>query len=170
MRTGFFLFAILLGVSPAPAQDSAYIVVGKGKVAPLWTRVGEFGKLRLPKSARHDRVEGCVAVGFSIEPDGKPANLTVIRSAFTERAERKDIADVEQAVVSQFAGLRYVATAENAGHKPVYTYSSYSFSMFQQPATKDEVDARASTVSSPCDIADFPAAVARGDLVRKAAQ
>lgn len=152
----------------APAQNKDYVVVDIGQLAPLWTVAEKGDRIQLNKALLRSSGEGCVAVGFSIEADGRPSNLTVIRSGFTDRADPKAIANVEQRVLRSFATTRYAASPPNAARRPVYTYAVYSMSAYEAPSTQQEVESRSQVVHKACEIADFPAAVARGDLVNKA--
>jgi hypothetical protein len=171
MRKVTIIAACAFFASAAAAQGngSHYVVVDFSGVKAYWKAVEKGEPIKLPKSARHAHAEGCVSVGFSIEPDGKPANLVVLRSGFTDNADRQVIKDVEQRFVQNFASTRYAAVENNPGRQPVYTYGTYSFSMFAQPAIAADVDKRSEFVHAACEIPDFPAAVARGDLVKKAA-
>ena len=153
----------------AQGNGSHYVAVDFSGVKAYWKAVEKGEPVRLPRSAKHAHAEGCVSVGFSIEADGKPANLVVLRSGFTDQADRQVIKDVEQRVVQNLASTRYAAVESNPGRQPVYTYGTYSFSMFAQPAIASDVDKRSDFVRAACEIPDFPAAVARGDLVKKTA-
>ncbi len=170
MRTEILLaFGVFLA-SAALAQggNGNYVAVDVGDVKAYWKVVEKGERIRLPKAALNTHAEGCVTVGYSIEADGKPANLAVLRSGFTDQADKQLIREVEQRVMQNFATERWVAADNNPGHTPVYTYGTYSFSLYERPATKAEVDKRADFVRATCDIPDFPAAVARGDLVKQA--
>lgn len=168
MRVEFLLASAVFLASAAAAQGSNnYVAVDMGDVKSYWTVAEKGERIRLPKSAVHKRAEGCVAVGFSIEADGKPGNPVVLRSGFTDQADKQVIRDVEQRVLQNFASTRWVAADSNPKHTPVYTYSTYSFSLYEHPSTKADVDARSDFVKATCDIPNFPAAVARGDLVKK---
>jgi hypothetical protein len=159
--------AVLFACAAAAHGSDNYVAVGVGDAKAYW-KVAEKGEpIRLPKSAMHKHAEGCVAVGFSIEPDGKVGNPVVIRSGFTDQADRQVIRDVEQRVVRNFATTHWVAADGNPNHTPVYTYGIYSFSLYERPSSQSEIDARSDFVKATCEIADFPAAVARGDLVAK---
>ncbi len=143
-----------------------YVAVDMRNVTSYW-KIAQVGEpIRLPRSRKH--AEGCVSVGYSIEADGKPANPVVLRSGFTGQADKRLIQEVEQRVLRNFSSALWVAAESNPGHKPVYTYGTYSFSLHQQPATKADVDKRSDFVRATCEIPDFAAAVARGDLVKKA--
>jgi hypothetical protein len=170
MRQVFLVFCIFLAqTAMAQSGNGNYVVVDIGNVKPYWKVAQQGEPVRLPKSAMHKHAEGCVSVGFSIEADGKPANPVVLRSGFTDQADRQVIRDVEQRVLRNFGSALWVAADSNPDHKPVYTYGTYSFSLYEQPAIKADVDKRSDFVRATCDIPDFPAAVARGDLIKKAA-
>jgi len=166
MRMGAILLAMLLP-QLAPAQDGTYVALDGPQVKQYWTAVGKGERVQLPKSFMRSGVDGCIAVGYSIEADGKPANLVVLRAAFSEYADKQIASDLEQRVVKYFGSMRYEAAPENARRLPVYTYAYYSFGAFLSPATKASVDEHSDFVRSHCVIADFPAAVARGDLLKK---
>ena len=167
MRLGTMLLAMLLFAQLVPAQDGAYVAIDGPQVKQYWKSVGKSERVQLPKSFMRSGVDGCIAVGYSIEADGKPANLVVLRAGFSEFADKQIASDLERRVINYFAGMRYEAAPENARRQAVYTYGYYSFAAFQPPATKGSVDEHSDFVRSHCLIADFPAAVARGDLLRK---
>jgi len=171
MRNMMPLFAGVIVAAAASATESApnYVAIDALQVKQYWISVDKGERLQLPKSFMRFGADGCVAVGYSIESDGKPANLVVLRAAFSENADKQLTAELEQRVIKHFAGMRYEAATANAQHQPVYTYGYYSFAAFQAPATKASVNEHSDFVLAHCVIADFPAAVARGDLVRKPA-
>lgn len=157
------LLSVML-VSSVAAQDSSYVVLEEGKIAPFWTVAEKGEAVHFPRELVKNHVEGCLAVGFSVESDGHTANVMVVRSAFSERATKGNIAEIESRVRRNLATTRYSATSANSDHKAVYTYSTYGFSLVSAPATKLEGERRADAVSANCKISDFPGAVARGDL------
>lgn len=161
------LLAMLLLPQLVSAQDGAYVAIDGPQVNQYWKSVGKGERLQLPKSFMRFGADGCVAVGYSIEADGKPANLVVLRAAFSEQTDKQAVSELEQRVIRHFGSMRYEAAPENARRQPVYTYAYYSFAAFQSPATKASVDDHSDFVGAHCVIADFPAAVARGDLLRK---
>lgn len=169
MRPRFTVIPCFLLACTAFAQSANYLVVDEGNFTQYWKATERDERIRLPKSTVHRHAEGCVAVGFSIEADGRTANLTVLRSGFTERASKQTIAEVEKSVLRNFAETRFAATPTNPEHKPVYTYATYSFSSYEMPSTDAEVEKRSAFVRATCEIADFPGVVARGELVKKAA-
>ena len=167
LGTKAFVLAILVHSALTCAQDGAYVAVDGPKVKQYWKSVGKSERLQLPKSFIRSGADGCIAVGYSIEADGKPANLVVLRAAFSEQADKQVASDLERRVINYFAGMRYEPAPENPRRQAVYTYGYYSFAAFQPPATKASVDEHSDFVRSHCVIADFPAAVARGDLLKK---
>ncbi len=151
----------------ASAQAGDYVAVHGPQVTQYWKSTGKGEGPHVPKSLMRAHADGCVAVGYSIEADGKPANLVVLRAAFGEQADPHVVSDLEQRVVAYFAGMRYEAAPSNEQHQPIYTYGYFSFSAVQTPATKASIDKHSDFVRAHCEIADFPTAVARGDLLKK---
>lgn len=169
MRIGIMLASGVLatGTTLAQSGNGNYLALGLDDAKAYWKVVEKGERISLPKSAMRKNIEGCVSVGFSIEADGKTANLVVLRSGFTNQADKQVIREVEQRVLRNFSSTRWAAADSNPGRTPVYTYGTFSFSLFERPALKSDVDERSDFIKATCEIADFPAAVARGDLVRK---
>jgi hypothetical protein len=124
----------------------------------------------LPKSIFRHRVEGCVAVGFSVEADGKPGNVAVLRNGFNDNADKGDIDAVRKRALQTVGDWRFEAGADNADRRPAYTYIVLSFNAYEVPALKKDIEKRSAVVQSTCEIADFPGAIARGELVDKSKQ
>jgi hypothetical protein len=164
----FVALAILPSLG-ATQETPSYVVVDGSQLEQYWKVTGKTERFELPKSVVHSRTEGCVAVGFSIEADGKPANLVVVRAGYDEHVDKQIATEVEKRTVEYIAGMRYEAAPTNPGHKAVYTYTYTSFTPYSSSMAKTIVDQRSDFVKAHCVIPDFPAAVARGDLVRKPA-
>ena len=169
MRFAIMLGAGLLFTGASFGGDSApnYVAVDGPQVSQYWKSGGKGERIQLPKSFVRSGADGCVAVGYSVEADGKPANLVVLRAAFSDQADKQVVADLETRVIKYFAGMRYEPAPSNATPQPIYTYGSYSFAAFQVPSTKAAVNEHSDFVRSHCLIADFPTAVARGELLKK---
>jgi hypothetical protein len=165
------VFLALAGMPAIGATQGtpSYVVVDPSQLAQYWNSKDRDDRLELPKSVVHSRTEGCVAVGYSIEAEGKPANLVVLRAGYGEHVDKQIAAEVERRTVQYLADMRYEAAPANPGHKAVYTYSFTSFTPYSSSMAKSIVDQRSDFVKAHCVIPDFPAAVARGDLVRKPA-
>jgi hypothetical protein len=162
------LLVLLTAAAVGREGTPEYVVIDGPQITHYWKSTGNAERLQLPKSFIRTHADGCVAVGYSIEADGNPANLVVLRAAYSAQADKIVAADLEQLVVKYFAGRRYAAASSNPQHKPVYTYGYYSFSAVDTPSTNATVDKHSDFVRAHCVIADFPAAVARGDLLKKA--
>jgi|GEM_PF-6869025 len=168
MRIRTTILGLLVLPSVGATQGTpSYVVVDPSQLVQYWKSKDRNDRLELPKSVVHSRTEGCVAVGYSIEADGKPANLVVLRAGYGEHVDKQIAAEVEQRTVQYLADMRYEAARSNPGHKAIYTYSFTSFTPYSSSMAKTIVDQRSDFVKAHCVILDFPAAVARGDLMRK---
>jgi len=155
----------LLSASVWAAQD--YKVMGSQDLPHYWTIAKRGGSLGLPLKKFHASW-GCLAIGFSIEGDGVPANVSVLRDRYSGEID-KDLRDeLRKAVLGYIARGRYATTAENAAKQPVYTYNVITF--------QKELDGTLSAVgkgqiareSAHCELEDFANVVASGALAREA--
>jgi hypothetical protein len=84
---------------------------------------------RYPATSVREGIESCIEVGFSIEADGIPARMVVLRSAFGSGARQETTQALRQAAIDSVAAARYEAGANNPDHLPVYTHSVFTFTL-----------------------------------------
>ena len=154
----------LLVAAPVAGADENYVVVDQGQLAPYWTSIGNLRGPHFPKSAIRNRVEACIAVGYSIEPDGKPAHVSVLRSKGNRAADDDDMKKIAAAALDSVSRWRYEAAQGNPERKAVYTYATVSMALSNTTTTPAVARNHALSVEHSCDIADFVAAVARGEF------
>ncbi|HEX6832999.1 MAG TPA: TonB family protein [Rudaea sp.] len=169
MKLARNLAALLLTATAwlCAAAEPEYAVVDGDALRSYWVAAGKHSGPSYPRSLFVKGIESCVALGFSIDADGKTENITVLRTVTNKPNEKDAIAKFHAAAVQAAAQWRYEPAAENAARKPVYTYVTLSESFSPTNVTKEAAMKHAHEVDDACRIADFAAAVARGDFVQK---
>jgi len=139
--------------------------VGAYWVASPWQR----RPVKYPRSAVREGVEGCVELGFSIEPDGVPAELKVLRSTFSEGASKESVEAVTQAVIDAVAAARYSPAQTNPQRLPVYTHriTTFFLSAVSRVESNAESKAHSGHIADSCKIADFKGFM--NEVLKKAA-
>lgn len=124
------------------------------QIADLWT----------PSNSRQNSMshpnldagkEGCVAIGFQIEPDGHTSNVQVLRviAPQSSKAQRENFT---RTTTHWAQNLQFAATG---AAKPVYTYDITLFTMVRSsPPEAAELKANAE-LKRRCVIKDFPARI-----------
>lgn len=143
-------------VDAAPA--ASYRIVDGPELKAFW--VADPGHEQRPPKYSTDsvreRVEACLELGFSIEPDGVPARFDVLRSNFTEGTPKQFVEIMQREVIDSVAATRYAAALENPQRQPVYTHRLFTFriSMHESTAEREAGKAR---ISQTCRIDNLKA-------------
>lgn len=144
--------------SIAHAQEQPqYRVVDSKELPEYWiARPGDEQRpVHYPANAVYAGVESCLEVGFSIDAQGVPGNFAVLRSAFTDGADRKLMEILKTQTIDAIAATRYDAAAANAQHLAVYTHRLFTFTLAESRLSKAAREAHGSRVDQSCRIDNF---------------
>jgi hypothetical protein len=151
------------------AADSArasadYVVVEQGKANPSWVKAGKLRGMRVPKSAMRNSVEICVAVGFTIESTGVPANVVILKTQSNKPPDNDNVHGIQEEAKRAVNDWRFDPAPENPDRKPIYTYGTMSMSSIPSGRQTKAAEEHSHSVERACDIPDFVDAVRRGDF------
>lgn len=137
----------LVGCATAAAQSMDHTpprVVAPDKLATYWTRAQSSIDADVPNFGKNINQPGCAAVSFVIEPTGDTSTVKVQRVVPT--------GDLGKVAASVAAGLKFDATAFNAGRARVFSWLIFPFNLpadqaarvaAMQPCQIDRLDWRA---------------------------
>jgi TonB family protein len=113
-----FPTALVLAVIAAVATaEDELLLLEPADVTKLWTPVQEVLHLRESEPFRFD--QGCAAVSFVIESDGRTSNVKVLRSV-----PHRSVGRLAREAVRR---TRYEPSARNEARTPVFTYITVTF-------------------------------------------
>lgn len=145
---------LVIAALPQAVLGSDVEIRDYGQVADLWT----------PSNSRQNSMthpnleagkEGCVAIGFQIEPDGHTSNVQVLRVVAPQSNEDQR-ENFTRTTTYWAQNLQFAATG---AARPVYTYDITLFTMARSsPPEAAELKA-ADELKQRCVIKDFPARI-----------
>jgi hypothetical protein len=126
--------AILIAPVVASAQSMDQTpprVIQTDQLAKYWTMSNTTVDAEVPNYGRNMNQPGCATVSFVIEKNGTTSNVKVQRVV-----PDGDLGKVAKSVA---AGLRFEATALNAGKDRVFSWLIFPFNLPSDPAARTEV-------------------------------
>jgi hypothetical protein len=162
------VLAVLLmsavGTATAAHPEEEYLVVGPGEVGDYWNFTNMMPYPDFPKSAMRKHMNTCIAVGFSIESDGTPSNVTVLRVETSKPRDMDETERIKSAMTEAIRNWRFEPAENNAARRPLYTYTVMSMA-FSVPGTLSKVAQKHSdSVAQSCEITGFIDTVLRGEI------
>ena len=131
MRARFALAAFIVA-STASAQDQTPPkVVASEQLDKYWVMSATSVEADVPNVGRNMNQPGCAAVSFVVEKNGTTSTIKVQRVV-----PDGDLGKVAKSVAS---GLRFDATAVNAGKDRVFSWLIFPFNLPQDPAARTAV-------------------------------
>jgi hypothetical protein len=159
---GLIVAALAVVASDARAAD-AYKIVDTGDLGEYWNFAKKMPWPSFPHSSIWKRVNVCVAIGFSVESDGRADNVSVL-AVKSSNDDPKEIEVMKKAMIDGVSAWRFVPAETNTMRAPLYTYTITSMS-YVAPGTMSSVRQRhANEVSAECVIRDFLDKAARGEI------
>jgi hypothetical protein len=126
--------AILIAPVVASAQSMDQTpprVIQTDQLSKYWTMSNTTVDAEVPNYGRNMNQPGCATVSFVIEKNGTTSNVKVQRVV-----PDGDLGKVAKSVA---AGLRFEATALNAGKDRVFSWLIFPFNLPSDPAARTEV-------------------------------
>jgi hypothetical protein len=133
-RAMIAIAAILIAPVVASAQSmdqTPPLVIQTDQLAKYWTMSNTTVDAEVPNYGRNMNQPGCATVSFVIEKNGTTSNVKVQRVV-----PDGDLGKVAKSVA---AGLRFEATALNAGKDRVFSWLILPFNLPSDPAARTEV-------------------------------
>lgn len=161
------LLVALAASVPVVGAETEFAVVDLDTLPSLWTLVGRPKGPTYPREIFKKGMETCLAIGFVIDSNGQATNISILRTITNKPGETDALAQIKSVALQAVTQWRYEPASGNASRKPVYTYTTLSESFSLTSVTGTVADKHAHEIENACRIADFPAAVARGDFVQK---
>ena len=157
------IVAVLAVAAGDVRAADAYKVVDTGDLGEYWNFAKKMPWPSFPHSSIWKRVSVCVAIGFSVESDGRPDNVSVL-AIHSSNDDPKEIEHLKKTMVDGVSAWHFVPAETNAARAPIYTYTVTSMS-YVAPGTMSSVRVRhANEVSAECAIPDFLDKAARGEI------
>jgi hypothetical protein len=154
--------ALAVAAGDVRAAD-AYKIVDTGNLGEYWNFAQKMPWPSFPHSSIWKRVSVCVAIGFSVESDGRADNVSVL-AIHSSNDDPKEIESMKKKMIEGVSAWRFVPAETNAARAPLYTYTVTSMS-YVMPGTMSSVRVRhANEVSAECAIPDFVEKAARGEI------
>jgi hypothetical protein len=126
------LFAGLFGIAAAHAQDQTPPrVVPSEQLDKYWVMTSTSVDADVPNFGRNMNQPGCATVSFVVEKNGTTSTIKVQRVV-----PEGDLGKVAKSVA---AGLRFEATAVNAGKDRVFSWLIFPFNLPADPAARTAV-------------------------------
>ena len=113
------LVLLIIGGSTLADEDSVLVMEKEG-ADKLW-EIDKLKRPMYPRDAAINNVEGCSAVAFIIETNGKTSSHQPLVGAPSEIFIKPSLKAVK--------GWRFKATEANPERTPIYTYQVISFSL-----------------------------------------
>ena len=133
-RAMIVIAAILIAPVVASAQSMDQTpprVIQTDQLSKYWTMSNTTVDAEVPNYGRNMNQPGCATVSFVIEKNGTTSNVKVQRVV-----PDGDLGKVAKSVA---AGLRFEATALNAGKDRVFSWLIFPFNLPSDPAARTEV-------------------------------
>jgi hypothetical protein len=168
MRRILLALAIAVCAGTA-AADEKHLVLPRGSLATYWSAIPSEEKRTIPRALLRQHMNACVAVAYTIEADGRAANIRILRTITSKPGNLDAEKLFQDFATAPFAKTHYEPTAENADRKPVFTYAVVPLAVSNVTTAPAVADRHMHEVEQQCEIADFVAAVGRGDIPINAA-
>ena len=131
LRRVIAVLAMATSTVAVAQSDAPPRVVVPDKLAGYWALVAASVEADVPIMARNISSPGCAAVSFVVEKDGRTSTIKVQRVV-----PEGDLGKVAKSVA---AGLRFEATAHNAGKDRVFSWLIFPFNLPADPAARTAV-------------------------------
>lgn len=133
LRRSIALLALAVcATSVAQTMDQAPPrAVPSEKLDKYWVMVNSSLEADVPNYGRNIQVPGCATVSFVVEPDGRTSTIKVQRVV-----PEGDLGRVAKSVAT---GLRFEATAFNAGKQRVFSWLIFPFNLPSEKAAASAV-------------------------------
>ena len=157
------IVAVLAVASGDVRAADAYKIVDTGELGEYWNFAQKMPWPSFPHSSIWKRISVCVAIGFSVESDGHPGNVSVL-AIHSSNDDPKEIEVMKKAMIDGVSAWRFVPVETNAARTPLYTYTVTSMS-YVPPGTMSAMrERRAKEVSAKCAIPGFVDKAASGEI------
>src|SRR6266566_5144640 len=119
LMTRRVLAVLLMSAAGTAAANAAhpeenYLVVGSGEVGDYWNFTHKMPYPDFPTSAMRKHMNTCIAVGFSIESDGMPSNVAVLRVETSKPRDTDEIERMKSAMTEAIRSWRFEPAENNA--------------------------------------------------------
>jgi hypothetical protein len=132
MRARYALAAFLVASTAFAQMDQALPkVIASEQLEKYWVMSATAVDADVPNVGRNMNQPGCAAVSFVVEKNGTTSTIKVQRVV-----PDGDLGKVAKSVAS---GLRFEATAVNAGKDRVFSWLIFPFNLPSDPATRTAV-------------------------------
>jgi hypothetical protein len=164
MKSMAMLVAAVLAVVASDARSAdAYKLVDMGDLGDYWNFEKKMPWPSFPHSSIWKRINVCVAIGFSVESDGRADNVSIL-AVKSSNNEEKEIASMNKAMIDGVSAWRFLPAQSNAMRAPLYTYTINSMSYVAQGTLSSMRERHAKEVSAACVITDFMEKAERGEI------
>ena len=119
------------GVLAQSMNQAPPTVVPSERLENYWTRAASTIDANVPNHGKNLNVPGCATVSFVVESDGTTSTIKV-QNVVPE-------GDLGSVAASVAAGMRFDATAFNAGKKRVFSWLIFPFNLPSEPAARSAV-------------------------------
>jgi hypothetical protein len=141
-----------------------YLVVDLGQVGEYWNFVHKTAYPQFPTSSMRKHVDVCVAVGFSVEADGVPANISVLRMQTSKADDTEESERMKSAMTDAIARWRFQPSERNAARRPLYTYTVMSMAFSVEGTLSTTAKKHSDAIAKSCEIPEFVSAALRGEV------
>ncbi len=141
----------------------AYKVVDTGDLGEYWNFETKMPWPSFPHSSIWKRINVCVAIGFSVESDGRADNVSIL-AVKSSNNDPKEIENMKKSMIGGVSAWRFVPAETNSMRAPLYTYTITSMSYVTQGTMPAVRERHAKEVSAACVIPDFLDKAARGEI------
>jgi hypothetical protein len=159
---GLIAMALTVAAVDACAAD-AYKIVDTGDLGEYWNFETKMPWPSFPHSSIWKRVNVCVAIGFSVESDGRADNVSILR-VNSSNNDPKEIESMKKSMIEGVSAWRFVPAETNTMRAPLYTCTITSMSYVAQGTMPGVRERHAKEVSAACVIPDFLDKAARGEI------
>ena len=154
----FLVLAMCVGSACAHAEEH-YKAVDTDDIGSYWIPEKRVHHDHLfPESARRKHIDVCVAVAFTIEPDGSSRNVQVLRSETSKPADVDETKRVAAAAAESVARMHYEPASANRARLPIFSYTAVSMSVANSGTTAAIANKHNEEVAKSCHVKDFVAA------------
>ncbi len=132
---------VLVATNAIAAINPNILAVQPDQLTNYWVMTNTSLNVDVPNSGVNLSKPTCSAVTYMIGSDGVPRDIVV----------RKTIpaGDLTTVAASAVKDMRYAAGADNAAHRPVFTYLVIPFNLPADPAERKKI-------TDACVLKDFP--------------
>ncbi len=138
LRTVYGLVFLLVSVSVSGQDTQSVVYAAPDKLDSYWTAVVKNAP-KYPRRAMRSNLQGCVAVSYVIEHDGRTSSHTPLAmmpsDAFTKAA------------IKAAKTFRYAPGNQNPDGNPVLTFTTFTFFL---GADRKEQEARQAQLDTAC--------------------